>query len=102
MIPGVAPNSSDSMAGSPTSPRKSAITPPSGLFGTSRSVVGATRSKVESSPKDNNSSGIGQWSCSTNLVESAMTTKRSAVTATSFSWVWAPPPPFTNHPSGAI
>jgi len=30
------------------------------------------------------------------LVESAMTTKRSAVTATNFSRVCAPPPPFTS------
>ena len=31
-----------------------------------------------------------------------MTTKRSAAAATIFSRVWAPPPPLTSQPSGAI
>jgi hypothetical protein len=30
-----------------------------------------------------------------------MTTNRSAAAATTFSRVWAPPPPFTSQPSGA-
>jgi hypothetical protein len=39
---------------------------------------------------------------STGFVESAMTTKRSAVAATIFSRVCAPPPPLTSQRSGAI
>ena len=38
---------------------------------------------------------------STGLLESAITTNRSAAAATIFSRVWAPPPPLTSQPSGA-
>ena len=41
-------------------------------------------------------------SLATGLVESPITTKRSAAPATIFSRVCAPPPPFTTQPSGAI
>ena len=39
-------------------------------------------------------------SASTGLLESAMTTKRSAAAATIFSRRWAPPPPLISQPSG--
>ena len=44
----------------------------------------------------------GGWGCAawTGLVESAMTTNRSAAAATTFSRVCAPPPPLTSQPSG--
>ena len=45
--------------GSPTSPVKSAMTPPSGLGGTPRTAVGANRRKVDASPKESSSRGIG-------------------------------------------
>ena len=48
------------------------------------------------------SSGIGAAISSTGFDESAITTKRSAAAATIFSRVWAPPPPLTSQPSGAI
>ncbi len=51
-------------------------------------------------PKAKSSSGTGALSASTGLLESAMTTKRSAAAATIFSRRWAPPPPLISQPSG--
>ena len=53
-------------------------------------------------PKAISSSGTGACSAGTTFVESTITTNRSAAIATNFSRVWAPPPPFTNQPSGLI
>ena len=58
--------------------------------------------QVAARPKRCSSSGIGAAISSTGFEESAMTTKRSAAAATIFSRVWAPPPPLTSQPSGAI
>ena len=75
--------------------------PPSGLRGTSRSSTSApSRARVEAAPKANSSSGTGPRRASTGLLESAMTTKRSAAAATIFSRRWAPPPPLISQPSG--
>src|SRR6201995_5335235 len=76
--------------------------PPSGLSGTSRSDAGSTRRKVARSPKDSSSRGMGACRAGTGLEGSAMTTKRAGAPATIFSPVWAPPPPLTSNPSGAI
>ena len=46
--------------------------------------------------------GSGRRAPSTGFEESAITTNRSAAAATIFSRVWAPPPPLTSQPSGAI
>ncbi len=51
-------------------------------------------------PKPNSSSGTGPRRASTGLLESAMTTKRSAAAATIFSRRWAAPPPLISQPSG--
>ena len=100
--PGVASSMTARVAGSPTSPKKSAMTPPFGLSGTSRRRTVPSRASVDSRPKAISSNGTGVCSASTIFVESAITTKRSAAMATNFSRVCAPPPPFTNQPSGLI
>ena len=86
-------------------PRKSAITPPSGLCGVSgRSSTSPSsaeiRASVEARPNADSSSGIGAAILSTVFEESAITTNSSAVAATIFSRVWAPPPPLTSQRSG--
>ena len=92
-------------AASPTSLSRSAMTPPSGLgrcrAGSRPAHLGGEPASVEASPKTKSSSGIGAPIRSTGLVESAITTKRSAAAATIFSRVWAPPPPLTSQRSGA-
>ncbi len=64
------------------------------------STAEPSRSRVEAMPKAKSSSGTGALSASTGLLESAMTTKRSAAAATIFSRRWAPPPPLISQPSG--
>ncbi len=62
-----------------------------GAGGTSRSATsGPSRARVEAMPKEKSSSGTGPRRASTGLLESAMTTKRSAAAATIFSRRWAP------------
>jgi hypothetical protein len=62
---------------------------------------GQLRGPIDVLAPYSNSSGMGGWSAPTGLEESTTTTKRSAETPTSFSRVWAAPPPFTSQPSGA-
>src|SRR5579875_1666632 len=78
------------------------MTTPSGLGGASRRLNGASLRTVAGRPKRSSSSGTGRPSACTGVVESAITTNRAAAAATIFSRVWAPPPPLTSQPSGAI
>ena len=55
---------------------------------------------VAASPYSSISTGTVPRNAGTALLESAMTTNRSAAAATIFSLVWAAPPPLINHPSG--
>src|SRR5262245_51346718 len=82
------------------------MTPPSGLGGESARIATSPSSdpilsRVEARPKRSSSSGIGALILFTAFEESTITTKRSALAATIFSRVCAPPPPLTSQWSGA-
>ena len=76
--------------------------PPSGLGGPSRGTAWRRRCSVLVSPKASSSSGTGGVRRGTGFSCEAMTTNRAAAAATSFSRVWARPPPLISHGPGAI
>ena len=82
-------------------PVKSAITPPSGLRGTSRRVTVSSDRKVAARPNSINSKGTGGVNAGTNLSADTMTMNASAAAATLFSRVCAAPPPLMIQPCGS-